>query len=145
MIIGQYTDLVKEIGKSDFNLIDSFVKRIKNNQTLTDHWYQLDDTLKVIVLSKSRYEQDLFEIHKKFIDIHLVLAGEDILYLGDKEDFVIKEINNNEDYSLCQAKTILNIKLDEGLFALIFPEELHSNRIINQNTLKMVVKKHYNV
>ena len=66
------------------------------------------------------------EYHKKYIDIHIVLEGEEIIVYTPFEDCIeTKSYNVEEDYGLVKGKAQAELILNGKNFLLFFPEEPH--------------------
>lgn len=86
----------------------------------------------------------LYEIHKKYIDIQLVLKGkEHICCCPDGAPEVLKPYDDKDDAELFRLCPGIRLKLEPGVFALFMPEEYHAPKItINEKkeVRKIVVK-----
>lgn len=94
-------------------------------------------------------EASVYEVHHEFVDIQLILAGEESLYYTTDEDVkVTKEYASEGDCALFAFKketaTMLNLQL--GDFAIFLPYELHMPCVDSLNgkkeIRKIVVKIH---
>ena len=66
------------------------------------------------------------EYHKKYIDIHIVLEGEESIAYTPFEDCIeTKSYNVEEDYGLVKGKAQAELILNGKNFLLFFPEEPH--------------------
>lgn len=66
------------------------------------------------------------EYHKKYIDIHIVLEGEEVIAYTPLEDCLeTQSYNNEEDYALVKGKAQVELILNAKNFLLFFPEEPH--------------------
>ena len=75
----------------------------------------------------TRENTDLeLEYHKKYIDIHIVLEGEEIIVYTPFEDCIeTKSYNDEEDYGLVKGKAQVELMMNTENFLLFFPEEPH--------------------
>lgn len=79
------------------------------------------------------------EAHKKHIDLQYVFEGEELLgYALKRNQDTFKKYNEEDDYELFNADLDL-IKFDKGMFAILFPDDLHSPGI-HIDTPKYVTK-----
>ncbi len=80
-----------------------------------------------------------YEYHKKFIDIQLLLSGEEKIYYKPVNDITKPQpFNEEKDIGffdeLIDYKTADFVKLDCSNFMLIFPHEAHAPQIESENT-----------
>lgn len=67
-----------------------------------------------------------FEGHKKYIDIHVVIEGdENIGYLPDSKAKLTKEYDAEGDYALYEGEAETFMHLDNTKFLALFPGEPH--------------------
>lgn len=93
---------------------------------------------------KTKAEEDgFYETHKKYIDIHVVLEGDEVIgYTDDVK--VTKAYDEAGDCEIAQGKTKMHIHLDNTRFLALFPGEPHMALIkygINPETIKKVIFK----
>ena len=66
------------------------------------------------------------EYHKKYIDIHLVLEGEEaIIYSPFEECVETKSYDMENDYALVKGKTQVEFLMNSKNFLILFPTEPH--------------------
>lgn len=71
----------------------------------------------------------LWESHRKYLDIHLILEGEEVVNISDISLMnSIKEYE--EDYELFSGEKTHSLTLNSGDFLLLFPNEVHKTSII---------------
>ena len=89
----------------------------------------------------TRENTDLeLEYHKKYIDIHIVLEGEEIITYTPFEDCIeIQNYNIEGDYGLVKGKAQAELILNGKNFLLFFPEEPHL-ALLKVNTPKEIKK-----
>lgn len=75
-------------------------------------------------------EKALWEAHRKYIDIHVILEGEETVYVNDIE-YMQSTIDYVEegDYQLFQGEGKHSIQLKKGYFLLLYPNEVHKTSI----------------
>lgn len=85
-------------------------------------------------------ENNRFESHIKYIDIQLIVDGEEYIYYS-KDKPIVTELNDSDCYfTMSEDKTIL--KLTKGYFAIFLPGELHNPGIrSNDKMVKKIVFK----
>ena len=82
----------------------------------------------------------LLESHRKYIDIQYILSGSEFIgYAPMNNQTVIKEYSEEKDVAFFEGKTSL-MKLDEKMFAVFFPDDLHKP-CIKTNTIPETVQK----
>lgn len=84
----------------------------------------------------------LWEGHNLYLDIHVILEGEEIVEVADVENMSITK-PYVEDYTLFDGIHDQRIILKKGYFLVLFPNEIHKTGIkIDKNTriLKNVYK-----
>jgi YhcH/YjgK/YiaL family protein len=65
------------------------------------------------------------EAHRKFIDIQYVVSGSELIGLATlKEQKPSKEYDEKKDYLLFKEDCSF-MKLEQGMFAILFPDDLH--------------------
>lgn len=126
---------------------------IKSNDipSLVPGRYEIDgDKFFVLVQhykSKNRKECHL-ETHKKYIDIQYVAKGEEILGFLPTPSSLIMEENLYEEKDIAfykPSKNQIDILLNEGTYAILFPSDVHSPGGIVQESMdiiKLVFKIH---
>lgn len=85
-------------------------------------------------------ETNKYESHIKYIDIQLLLDGEEYIdYSKDKA--IVNEINEKDCY-FQESVDKTRLRLSKNYFAIFFPGELHKPGIkINSNKIKKIVFK----
>ncbi len=95
----------------------------------------------LIEQGKSQAEQPM-EAHKRYIDIHVLLQGEervgwaDIDKLGEPS----KAYDEADDYMLYEQEAISYVDLKEGEFVIVYPEDAHAPIIGKGQIRKLIVK-----
>jgi biofilm protein TabA len=89
-----------------------------------------------------RKEDALLEMHKKYIDIQLVLAGID--NMGWKPTSMCKQPSGKyvqeDDVQLFADNPDVWLSTESGMFAIFFPEDAHAPLISSGQLHKVVVK-----
>ena len=107
------------------------------------------DISKVIYANIEEYstkEYGYFEAHKNYIDIQLLLEGEEIIEYTPLEGLQVKdEYNTSRDIAFYYdgENQILKLPLKKGFFAVLYPHEAHKPQLISttqQKVKKVVVK-----
>lgn len=72
----------------------------------------------------------VYEAHKRYIDIQLVLKGEEVIRCYPKSlPGILKPYDDEGDVELYNLNDGLNLVLKPGVFALFMPEEVHAPKI----------------
>lgn len=71
----------------------------------------------------------LWEAHRKYLDIHLILEGEEIVNICDISTMK-SEKDYEEDYELFSGEKTQSLILKSGDFLLLYPNEVHKTSII---------------
>ena len=82
------------------------------------------------------------EAHKKYIDIQYIFSGSELIgYAPLNNQTVIEKYDEEKDVVFFEGETSL-MKLDAGMFAIFFPDDLHKpciNASENPETVQKVV------
>jgi len=84
-----------------------------------------------------------WEAHKKYIDVQYVAKGEELIaYAPSDGQKILSDYNEIKDVSLFEGERSF-IKIEQGMFAVFFPDELHMPGImtVNKKSVKKVVVK----
>ena len=91
--------------------------------------YEIDARNYVNVFSyeSNPRENEVFEDHRVYADIHFIILGEENIDVIDAEQTALTEDRyQSEDVALCRAESGYSIlELHRGDFAVIFPGEAH--------------------
>lgn len=107
---------------------------------LADGKYEIDEDLFAIVQeynTKPKLEGKL-ENHKKHIDIQYMIQGEEMMGIATFNNQKPVLQNEESDYSFYETESSL-IKVEEGMFTIFFPDDLHMP-CIEINSVKRVKK-----
>ena len=145
MILTQLSDLKKyseylNIEKIDFNNLFNYLSSLPMGKTLIDEERIFIN--KFEIETKDEFEQT-FEVHKKYIDIHIILFGNEKNFVSYTTDSIIKEYDTENDYSLIDSKTaVTEVNLTKDLCVIYFPGENHktSVKLHTDKVLKCVIK-----
>ncbi len=143
MIYGKIKDLgnYKGISKNMDKAIDCILKFDTEAQIGT---YNVDGDNVFVKICKidNAIESNIFEAHKKYIDIQVVVEGEEYLKLAHLDECA-SHIDYDEDKDIMFVKgegNVLNIS--SGEFYAVFPEDCHCSYLNDdsQGVKKLVVK-----
>lgn len=96
-------------------------------------------------LITSPYEEgNLFEAHRRYIDLHLPLCGKERIYFADAQKLTIeKAYDETGECAMLTGKSDGFCELDEEHFCITFPKDAHlpgKSIDTDEPILKMVVK-----
>ena len=103
-----------------------------------------DDIYALVSEYKSKNETDCkFEAHIKYIDIQFVAKGTELIgYAPSNKQQIISNYNEEKDIIMFAGEKSY-VKMDRGMFAVFFPNELHMpgiNASASEDVKKIVVK-----
>ncbi len=86
----------------------------------------LDEDIYINVMELETKQENLFEAHKKYIDIHCILEGEEAVETADISTLdVTQPYNQEKDIALGTAHGIRHI-IQKGQYCITMPQEAHS-------------------
>lgn len=87
-------------------------------------------------------EEGSFENHKKYADIHFVISGIEEIDIADESKGKLSEDSyEKEDYGIYSfEKKYSTLVLEEGDFAVVYPDELHRPGIASEGKSADVFK-----
>lgn len=91
---------------------------------------------------KSAEEQKL-EVHRKYIDVHFPLTGDEICGITHIDDLSAKSdapFNEEDDFALYGEKARNYFTVHPGEFYIVFPEDAHAP-IIGEGKIKKAIAK----
>ncbi|WP_171011347.1 YhcH/YjgK/YiaL family protein [Haloimpatiens lingqiaonensis] len=75
-------------------------------------------------------EKGFWESHKKYIDVHYMLNGQEkLLYSNFKNMEIEKDYNENDDAYILKGDSEGEVTIKEGTFVLCYPEDVHMTGI----------------
>ncbi|MEN8825891.1 MAG: YhcH/YjgK/YiaL family protein [Wenyingzhuangia sp.] len=82
-----------------------------------------------VMTYETKLESNITESHRKEVDIHILLSGNEMIKLYGKEDVEITKIYSSE--TDCQfyrptGNSVSEIYLKPGYMAVLFPEDIHN-------------------
>lgn len=102
--------------------------------------YEIDG--KEVYLIRESYnsrglEECYFEGHLNYIDIQIVLSGNEFFGYINKNEPNVKvtsSYNPDKDLEKYEVDEFTKIILNDNMFALVFPQDLHLGKLINKTT-----------
>ncbi len=87
----------------------------------------------------------LFEKHEVYIDIHVVISGEEYIELGYEEDFtLVSDYDKENDMSTYKGDGKAKVLLEPGKFCICFTQDVHKPAVndfcVGKEILKYVIK-----
>lgn len=120
--------------------IKSIIKKfIESNdmQTLPCGRYELGGENYVNVFEYDTKENDgVFELHKKYIDAHYVITGEEKILWGERYTTELKPYQADGDYSLGAVSDSKEANTSGGI-CVFLPEEPHKAGVISHRACKV--------
>lgn len=102
------------------------------------------DDIFAVVSTYETKPRHKFEAHKEYVDIQCLLSGEEILEYTSSECALLNPYDKDKDIMFLEAgERSTSVCLHSGVFAVLFPEELHMPGVIYDEsmTVKKVVVK----
>ena len=121
--------LIQEILKEDL-----LAKALGSYQTT-------DPNLRYVLMTykTEKLEADLYEIHKKEIDVQILLQGSEVMEIGSEVSFKERiPYDSTKDAAFGDATSILTYTADQDHFALFFPGEPHAPNLINKESERII-------
>lgn len=120
--------------------VQECIKYVKENDilgTFEPGVYELEKIgVKMIYDSymSKNIEDTVWESHKKYIDIQIMLDGEEYIGINKIENMTMVEENEEKDYWLYKGETLFNVPIKNGDLVVLYPEDVHMPGLkINQN------------
>ena len=142
MTTGELNELKNFMKADSFHKVIAYIEQVKEKTAGISEWVFFDgeEVVKAIALNKSNYKETVKEFHKTYTDIHITISGVDTIFTGDQVTGVIEPYQESGDYSLVQSPSVTASKILPGHFAVIPPNEIHSNELAGESPLKVVIK-----
>lgn len=94
----------------------------------------------IVTAETKPQENCFFEFHKKYIDIHFIIEGEEkILVSSINELETTSEYNEKDDYGLQKGVPEIEILMKKGRFCIVYPDDSHMPLVMTQ--VKKTIKK----
>lgn len=126
-----------------------FIRKYLENE-LPEGRYEVDgENVYAMVQSyETTPEKDKkWEAHKEYIDLQYVVCGKETIYWTHEKTLVpCAEYNSEKDYTLYEGPEGTGVKLSNGYYSILFPEDAHKPGCIwdeKQTIKKIVVKVKY--
>lgn len=127
-------NILNFIEKTDFNQI------VEDKITIDD-----DNFFMISDIFTKPVEEGFWESHKKYIDIHYILKGSELVGYENIANLEIDKPYNEDKDLMTYHGTIKNaVELKEGMFLVVYPEDAHMPNIsteLEKKPLKKIVFK----
>lgn len=92
-------------------------------------------------------QDNLFEVHRKYIDIQFIISGREKMLYGNKENFKEKTAyDSQKDVEFLEdSQSSAEMKVSDNMFAVFFPDDAHKPGLYDgcESVRKIVVKIAY--
>lgn len=97
----------------------------------------LDEGIYVNVMELETRKENLFEAHKRYIDIHCILEGEEAIEIANVSSLEVTQPYSEErDIALGTAQGTRHI-IRKGQYCITMPQEAHSPGLCVTNPMKI--------
>lgn len=130
---------------SNYYFLKPFCKEIARSEFLTGKFDLKErDGFGIGLEYNTRNEQDaVWEGHKKFLDLHVIIDGEERIQHSFIDDMIqINEYHEMDDYQLFKGDKSAEFFLNKSMFILFAPTDIHKTGIgeVNEQVKKFVFK-----
>lgn len=115
-----------------------FIKSLTGNEECKR--YEISDNIYANIEEYQTKDKGYFEAHKKYIDIQLLLEGEEIIEYTPLGGLKVKdEYDSSRDIAFFYDGTnpIIKLPLEKGYFTLLNPEDAHKPQLKISNSCKV--------
>lgn len=95
-------------------------------------------------MTVEKAEDSLFEAHKKYLDLHVILSGQEFVAVAPIEALEHVEERPDEDSVMYRGEAAFRFPITTGQFVLLYPGEGHLPRLsingVNTDVNKVVFK-----
>lgn len=144
MIIDGLINFKKYFQNDLFEIIYQKICSIDNDHALGEFSLIEDEVFYKVIEYYTKDSDWITESHKKYVDIQIILSGEETIKVYNSESTKIKnEYNNDTDcifYNVEESNYLSKIKLKKDYFCVFYPQDIHQTQIaINNNPI--LIKK----
>lgn len=145
--LGLYQTLNKHISTCIEYMIEHDLKELKPGK------YEVDGKNAYLMINEYEPQEEIhcaFEGHQKYADIQIILEGDEYFGYQYRSHKFIDEVTvlykDETDYEKYILNDYTKFKLNKGMFALVFPEDLHMPNIkkesafVKKAVFKILVK-----
>ena len=135
-------DKIKNLGNyAHLSAVKKFLD--EHPEPLENGKYVINDGCFVNVMEyETREDNGLYEGHEKYIDLQMLISGEECIRVQNITDCAIAiEYDAQKDAAFYKSEQYMNCYLDGSNFVLLEPEDLH-NPCLTVNNKSIRVKKY---
>ena len=85
-------------------------------------------------------ENSIWEAHKEYADLQIILAGEEQVFVSNIETMSVGVYHQDSDYLECTGECEKSVKLDKNKCILLLPEDVHMPGVCIDKQVKGVKK-----
>ena len=74
-------------------------------------------------------EESFFEAHRRYLDIHIMLQGEERVDVNRPEELTLTQVQEENDFYAYQGESWHSTVLRPGEFLVVFPEDAHRIKV----------------
>lgn len=74
-------------------------------------------------------EESFFEAHRRYLDIHIMVEGEERVDINRPEDLTLTDAQEGNDFYAYQGESWHSTVLKPGEFLVVFPEDAHRIKV----------------
>ena len=74
-------------------------------------------------------EESFFEAHRRYLDIHIMVEGEERVDMNRPEDLKLTDAQEGNDFYAYQGESWHSTVLRPGEFLVVFPEDAHRIKV----------------
>jgi len=151
MILGRISELTHQTGIAPQLLAIIKQALALHPETLTAGRHEIDGDaifMNVMTFETAEPQSKRYEQHQEYLDIQLLLSGQERIDFGPKGAAIEPDIyHEDDDYLLCDTVTpCQTLHMQPGMFAIFLPGEPHKPGCISdssQTISKVVIKVHH--
>ena len=138
-------DKLQNIDKYDIvpGYAKEFIKGLSKDIPLGKVLLEGSDYVNIETYTTKPHDKCLFEAHRKYADIQILLKGVERLDYSENEAVVVESYNEAKDIAFFKADETEQVILDGTNFVLLMPNELHRPQMcyVKPEQVKKVVVK----
>lgn len=136
-------DKIENLQRYDQRL--QFIKEILQNKRYVKGKFDISEPSKFgigIEYTTKISEEGLWEAHRKYLDIHVILEGEELVEIADISNMTSTK-DYEDDYELFSGEKDFSVNVVPGDFLVLFPNEVHKTgvKITDATAVKKIVFK----
>ena len=130
--IENYLGLSKNIDSALLFIKNNDISNLPKGKTVIDGENVYVNHFSYSTVDESK--DTLFENHMEYIDLHLVISGEE--FIGVSSVKKLKEVKkiSAEDSVIYSGNSDIKIPMAEELFLMVYPGEAHLPKLVNKNS-----------